>query len=145
MKNASSIGNLTDGHSSNATDGNWHSSSTSTEEQSGSPVVEGSKVLRQPDGTYSIEAKLLDQMNVLESTEDSKISRDGSSHLSSAILDGNFQSANGLPRFEIDPQELNKSPLARTASSSIQNVGALVVEKVNTPFHSLMCCLRPIN
>ncbi|XP_075079553.1 uncharacterized protein LOC107810186 isoform X1 [Nicotiana tabacum] len=136
VKNASSIGNLTDGHSSNATDGNWHSSSTSTEEQSGSPVVEGSKVLRQPDGTYSIEAKLLDQMNVLESTEDSKISRDGSSHLSSAILDGNFQSANGLPRFEIDPQELNKSPLARTASSSIQNVGALVVEKTPVQWSS---------
>ncbi|XP_019249306.1 PREDICTED: uncharacterized protein LOC109228611 isoform X2 [Nicotiana attenuata] len=136
VKNASSIGNVTDGHSSNAMDGNWHSSSTSTEEQSGSPVVEGSKVLMQPDGTYSIEAKLLDQMNVLKSTEDLKISRDGSSHLSSAILDGNFQSANGLPRFEIDPRELNKSPLAGAASSSIQNVEALVVEKTPVQWSS---------
>ncbi|XP_009620239.1 uncharacterized protein [Nicotiana tomentosiformis] len=136
VKNASSIGNVTDGHSSNATDGNWHSSSTSTEEQSGSPVVEGSKVLRQPDGTYSIEAKLLDQMNVLKSTKDSKISRDGSSHLSSATLDGNIQSANGLPRLEIDPRELNKSSLAGAASSSIQNVEALVVEKTPVQWSS---------
>ncbi|KAK4369273.1 hypothetical protein RND71_013065 [Anisodus tanguticus] len=138
VKNASSVGYVTDGPSSTATAGNWHSSSTLTEEQSGSPVVEGSKVLRQPDGTESIEAKLRDQMNELRSNEDSRISGDGSCHLSSAIQDENIQSETGLPRLEIDRQELNKSSSAGAASSSIKNLEGLAVEKVNTSFYTLM-------
>ncbi|KAJ8568631.1 hypothetical protein K7X08_028164 [Anisodus acutangulus] len=136
VKNASSVGYVTDGPSSTATAGNWHSSSTLTEEQSGSPVVEGSKVLRQPDGTESIEAKLRDQMNELRSNEDSRISGDGSCHLSSAIQDENIQSETGLPRLEIDPQELNKSSSAGAASSSIKNLEGLAVEKTPVKWSS---------
>lgn len=142
VKNASSISNVTDGPSATATAGNWYSSSTLTEEQSGS-IVEGSKVLRQPDKTHSIEAKLLDQTNELGSNEDSRISRDGSSHLSSAILDGNIQYETGLPKPEIDPRERNQSSFACAASSSIQNLESWVVEKVSASFYSLTCCLRP--
>ncbi|MCD7470466.1 hypothetical protein HAX54_010368 [Datura stramonium] len=129
VKNVSSISKVTDGPSATATAGNWCSSSTLTEEQSGSPVVEGSKVLTQPDRTHSIEAKLLDQTNELGSNEDSRISRDGNSHLSSAILDGNIQCETDLPKLEIDPRERNKSSFACAASSSIQNLESLVVEK----------------
>ncbi|XP_015169008.1 uncharacterized protein [Solanum tuberosum] len=136
VKNASSISNVTDGPSVTATAGNWYSSSTLTEEQSGSPVVEGSKVLRQPDRTHSIEAKLLEQTNELGNDEDSRISRDGSSHLSSAILDGNIQSETGLPKLEIDPREKNKCSSACAASSSIQNLESLVVEKTPVKWSS---------
>ncbi|KAM3395120.1 putative protein isoform X1 [Capsicum galapagoense] len=128
-KNVSSISQATDGPSATATPGNWYCSSTLTEEQSGSPVVKGSKELKQPDRTPSIEAKLLDQSNELGSSEDSRISRDGSCHLSSALLDGNIQCETGFPILEIDPQEQNKSSFACAASSSIQNVESLVVEK----------------
>ncbi|XP_060191109.1 uncharacterized protein LOC132620450 isoform X2 [Lycium barbarum] len=120
VKNASSIGNVTDGPSSTGTAGNWHSSSTRTEELS--PVVEGSNVLRQPDGTESTEAKLLDQMNELRSNEDSRISTDGSSHLSSAMLDGNIQSEAGIPRIEIDPQE--QSPTFNQSAGRSKNSSA---------------------
>ncbi|KAL3363644.1 hypothetical protein AABB24_012746 [Solanum stoloniferum] len=136
VKNASLISNVTDGPSVTATAGNWYSSSTLTEEQSGSPVVEGSKVLRQPDRTHSIEAKLLEQTNELGNDEDSRISSDGSSHLLSAILDGNIQSETGLPKLEIDPREKNKCSSACAASSSIQNLESLVVEKTPVKWSS---------
>lgn len=136
VKNVSSISNVTDGQSATAPAGNWYSSSTLTEEQSGSPVVEGSKVVRQPDRTHSVEAKLLDQTNELGSNEDSRISRDGNSHLSSAILDGNIQCETDLPKLEIDPRERNKSSFACAASSSIQNLESLVVEKTPVKWSS---------
>ncbi|KAK4341783.1 hypothetical protein RND71_037599 [Anisodus tanguticus] len=133
VKNASSVGYVTDGPSLTATADNWHSSSTLTEEQSGSPVVEGSKVLRQPDGTESIEAKLLDQMNELRSNEDSRISVDGSCHLSSAILDENIQSETGLPRLEIDSQETPVKWSSRSPSSK----GLHSLAQSNTAYSSI--------
>ncbi|XP_004243880.1 uncharacterized protein [Solanum lycopersicum] len=136
VKKASSISNVTDGPSVTATAGNWYSASTLTEEQSGSPVVEGSKVLRQPERTHSIEAKLPEQTNELGNNEVLRISRDGSSHLSSAILDGNIQCATGFPELEIDPREKNKSSSACAASSSIQNLDSLVVEKTPVKWSS---------
>lgn len=143
VKNASSISNVTDEPSAAATAGNWYSSSTLTEEQSGSPIAECSKVLRQPGRTHSIEAKLLDQTNELGSNEDSRISRDGSSHLSSAVLDGNIQYEKGLHKLEIGPRERNQSSFACASSSSIQNLESLVVEKVTSSFYSITYYLHP--
>ncbi|CAN4110119.1 unnamed protein product [Withania somnifera] len=133
VKSPSSISNVTDGPYATAMPGNWYSSSALTNEQSGSSIVEGSKVLRQPDRTHSIEAKLLDQTN---DNEDSRISRDGSSHLSAAILDGNIQCETGNSKLEIDPQERNKSSFACSGSSSIQNLESLVVEKTPVKWSS---------